>query len=567
MLFKSVGEDGSTIMIVLHTFDLGLVSSGLLFLFFQNQYSNVMQSERDRALSFNTVISHLESFSPVAISSPHSSSFEDDHLYSHAECIKNGHNYMQISFDTEPDSLETTESIAYSSEGQKLIKSNRESNTYSSHLLSDKTLSGSPQSTEESSSMYSTESSLIESSREETIAMGLDEETLHLYNIFTDADKTVTVDLVDTDLTEEQSKILEEKLNVIRNTHLLERTSFDNMNEYDRKCNHNCCLLFISQLFEENNDFYRSKTFVFSVSETGSLTTDQHLAVSSTDETSSVVSSSESLSASSTISIDSYSSHNCANIKKIFSRKRQIQYSESLKLLHKGEKPTKLSRKPKPKLPIQRTSSLLLSSSKKSCKEKSQIHATNLRPQTPHMRSYIALRQQCRVNDSQITKSSSSSAASKRTSHKTIKRTTTRKVKPGICVNSSVKTLDSPSKSDNNTSDENNLSSELIKFIKTRLENSDSSSSKESLENSLPEKKVFSGIILSGSTNHIFKRKRSKEKVWKRVSNSKLYHDQSSEQVCFLSSHLLNYLEISRSINGQSRISESGRYMCRRRPL
>ena len=526
-----------------------------------------MQSERDRALSFNTVISHLESFSPVAISSPHLSSFEDDHLYSHAECINNGHNYMQISFDTEPDSLETTESIAYSSEGQKLIKSNLESNTYSSRSLSDKTLSASPQSTEESSIMYSTESSLIESFCEETIAMDLDEETLHLYNIFTDADKTVTVDLVDTDLTEEQSKILEEKLNVIRDTHLLERTSFDNMNEYNKKCNQNCCLLFIGQLFEENNDFYRNKTFIFSVSETGSLTTEQYFAVSSTDETSSLVSSSESLSASSTISIDSYSSHNCANIKKIFSRKRQIQYSENLKLLHKGEKPTKLSRKPKPKLPIQRTSSLLTSSSKKSSKEKSQIHATNLRPQTPHMRSYIALRQQCRVNDSQITKSSSSSSAtSKRTSHKTIKRTTTRKVKPGICVNSSVKTLDSPSKSDNNTSDENNLSSELIKFIKNRLEKSDSSSSKESLENSLPEKKVFSGIILSGSTNHIFKRKRSKEKAWKRVPNSKLHHDQSSEQVCFLSRHLLRNI-LENSFSKFHEASMVNRRMGRRRPL
>jgi len=117
------------------------------------------------------------------------------------------------------------------------------------------------------------------------------------------------------------------------------------------------------------------------------------------------------------------------------------------------------------------------------------------------MKSYIALRQQCRRNDSQITRNVLPNKV-KNLSHRIKKSPSQRKVKHGVCVNTSSWRLESPCKSESTTtSDENSLQELSQKSLFSLRKCEPIFNSKESVDSPLSERMFFNGVTLNSNLN------------------------------------------------------------------
>jgi len=537
------------------------------------QNSTLTVFNDDPSSSLNTIINHLEDFSPVAISSPHSYSFDDDsRLYSHNACmkngIKNGQNYLQISFDAD---LDLDEEISennyplhniYEAEGRDVHfevqppKTNTQVNSDScldSDIHSDiSNNSNSP--SENLTSKPKNVSAEIRISSDSGNVSSFDSENYSspshcayinqlsppqcsyvnpvisnvfyvneapFQNIFVDALKSIAVDLVETDLTDKQLNILKIRQKSIQDTHIFNSIAFDIKDDFNRACNENCCHIYIDLLFTRNETFE-------SIPQKEEIETPSTL-----DNIDSLTSNSSSLESTSSscfshvtrtnlLSDDherKYSTNNASNFTSEFSNhdrlctylsdssnsSRMTSPKSETRLRATQSSDIRLRNRRKNKTLIHRTTSVSSNIIRKPCtkehNKQTSNHASNIRPQTPHMKSYIALRQQCRRNDSQITRNVLPNKV-KNLSHRIKKSSSQRKVKHGVCVNTSSWRLESPCKSESTTtSDENSLQELSQKSLFSLRKCEPIFNSKESVDSPLSERMFFNGVTLNSNLN------------------------------------------------------------------
>ena len=325
-------------------------------------------------------------FSPVAMSSPHSVSFEETYI-SKTSSLRSGVSYLRISFDPEVDEIDTNESTDLELQDNTVHDLEKIVEEKSSQLTS----------VEEAEAEVSTIT--CESEPDETLLTYVTE--VSIYDIYEDITKSYDIDILEIDLTaaaalscanEDTSDICPLQDNSSREScdeHIFNIPCFD-LNS--PTCDNDCCDTGIDLLFQENVN-------------SSDLSTEYRTVSSETKIYEEISSNEENFSEQSV----TYETHDIAEqvdldcdkeIEKC-SNKSKKSTTVTSALVAKHIRNSLLHRTSVPTL---RTCVHMASHcAKRTQKEKhSSTYGSNIRTQTPHMKSYIALRQQCRMNDSQL---------------------------------------------------------------------------------------------------------------------------------------------------------------------